>query len=112
MPSDKSQPGPKRIRPADAASEAVERVGPRKLSLEPGDAVIVRERVPRLTQSGASEPPLWRYRVLFYKETRDGQVFNSFQHAASAAAQMASSHARRLMYVEDDVPSLLANHRR
>ena len=100
-----------RIPPAEAASEAIERlVSKRQLQVERGDVVVLREPVPRLKQSSS---PLWRYRLFVHPAAdSDGRVFNSFQHAASEAEQLAAQRRARLLYVENGVPSLVNDHRR
>jgi hypothetical protein len=72
---------------------------------------MCRERVPRLAL-GVSGPPRWRYRVFVHPDRRSGRVFNGFQHAASEAEQLATATRARLMYVEDDVPTMQADYRR
>ena len=109
-PKRKDDSGPELIPPAKAASEAVERIVPRKrILVERGDAVILRERVPSLNAKALAAPP-WRFR-LYLAEITDSQVFNSFQHAASAGEQLASQRDARLLYIEDDVVSVLADYR-
>ena len=103
--------GTQRIPPADAPSDAVDRIVPR-LSLEAGDIIVYRERVPRLAASAKFALPLWRYRVFVHPDRRCGRVFNGFQHAASEAQQLASASRARVVYVEDDVPSLHADYRK
>jgi hypothetical protein len=104
-------PGPKRIPPGDDLSEAVERmISRRQLQIEAGDIVIRRERVPRLNPRASAAMP-WRFRVLVSPEP-GGLVFTSFPHAASEAEQMAARRRSRVVYVEDDRPTLLADYRR
>jgi len=106
-------PGPKRIPPADDLPEAVERIiSRRQILIEAGDVVIRRERVPRVNPM-ASAPTPWRFRVLVSPApSGGGLVFTSFQHAASEAEQMAARGHSRVVYVEDDLPTLLADYRR
>ena len=104
---------PRRIPPSDAAADAVERiVSRRQIQLESGDIVIYRERVPNLRTNADSASAVWRYRVRPFPSAGDAPTFNSFQHAASEAEQMATARQARVMYVEDDVPSLLVDYRR
>jgi hypothetical protein len=42
----------------------------------------------------------------------EGNVFTSFQHAASTAEQLATDRRARLLFVEDDVTTLLNDYRR
>jgi hypothetical protein len=91
-------------------SDVVERlVLRRQVKVEDSDIVITRERVPRLNPYATVATP-WRYCVRTYPEPQ-GQAFNSFQNAASAAEHLATERRSRVMYVEDDVPTLLADYR-
>jgi hypothetical protein len=103
----------KRLSPAEAAAEAVERIAPRRLTLENGDIVIRRDRIPRVNPRPASPEPQWRYLVGTYPD-RQGNVafFTSFSHAAAHAEQLASDTHARVMFIEDDMPTLIANYRR
>ena len=104
---------PRRIPAAHAPAEAVERIVPRRhLVLEPGDIVIVRERLPRLTKRPASAMPEWRYRVHVHPALSHGApMFTSFAAAASHGEHLAAANRARLMFIEDDIPSMLANYR-
>jgi hypothetical protein len=105
--------GPRRIPPAEAASEIVERVAPRRhIQIEPDDVVIVRERLPRVNPRLPPEVPLWRFRLGLSGSAGPSSTFTSFAHAASAGEQLATERRTRLMYIEDDVPALLADYRR
>ena len=107
----KEDSGPQLIPPSQAQSDAVERVAPKKLQLERGDVVIVREALPAINPKPIA-PPSSRYRVAFAPELRDGSLYNSFQHAASAGMQLATTPRRaRLIYLEEGIPSLIADHR-
>ena len=114
MPSDpkNSRPSePARIPPTDAEADAIERVAPKRpIQIARGDIVIVRERVPRVNQHVTVLP--WRFRVqVFPDPTKDRHVFNSFQHAAFAAEELASKARARVIYVEDHIPSVVADYR-
>jgi hypothetical protein len=109
----RERPGapPTRIPPADDPAEAMERlVSRRQVQVERGDVIIAREPVPRLKPATA---PLWQFRVSVHPAaTGEGRVFNSFQHAASEGEQMATQGKRRLLFVEDGMPTLLDDYRR
>ena len=110
--SDSPQSGAGRIPPADAPAEAVERILPRRqLRLEASDVVIIREQLPRLTDAIGRQPQ-WRYRVVTHPEHAVGPTFTSFAAAAGHGEYLATEGHARLMFVEDDVPSLLADYRR
>ena len=104
---------PHRIRPTDAPSDAIERLLPHKtLQLVAGDVVIARERVPRVNTKPISTLPQWRYRVSVHKDPRSqSQVFTGFVHAAAAADQLGAALRARVMFVEDEMPSLLTDYR-
>ena len=104
--------GPNRIAPADALSDVVERLVPRRqFQSEDADVLITRERLPRVNPY-ARFPLPWRYRVAVRGETDGHHTFTSFQHAASEAEQIASKRNARVVYVEDEVPTVLADYRR
>jgi hypothetical protein len=105
--------GPRRIPPAKATSEAVERILPkRQVQVETGDVVMTREPVPRVNPSPTVTSRAWRYRVALFPESPENyRIFTSFQHAASAAEQIAAANNSRVLYVEDGVVSLLTDHR-
>ena len=86
-------------------------MGRRYLQLEAGDVLIVRERLPRVNPRPASTLPQWRYRVRVHSGSHPQRTFMSFAHAASEAERLASEHRARLMFIEDDVPLLLVDHR-
>ena len=103
---------PNRIPPADALPDVVERlVSRRQVQLEDGDVVITRERVP-LVNSSPLYPVPWRYRVTVRGTDMDPHTYNSFQHAASEAEQLASQRKARIVYVEDNTPNVLGDYRR
>ena len=104
--------GPQRIPPDDAVPDIVERVVPRRnLRVERGDVVITRERVPGLNPFPIAPPP-WRFRVgIAGQPVGTGATYNSFQHAASDAEQRAAANRLRVIYVEDESSSLLADYR-
>ena len=80
--------GPNRQTPSQAPADAIERVSPR-LMVDQGDIVLMRERLPRVNPKPISAEPQWRYRVCV-----EGERGSS-----------------RLLLVEDNVVSLLANYR-
>jgi hypothetical protein len=91
----------------------VERLLPRwQLRLLPGDVVVAREPLPRVNPRPISDEPQWRYRVAVQGEPPPGQTFTTFLHAASRAEELAVARQTRLMFLEDDVASLLADYRR
>jgi len=102
---------PKRQAPADAPSDAIERVSPR-LKLERGDIALIRESLPRVNPQPLSKEPQWRYRVCVEGERGSSQFFTSFAVAAAHAEEMATERSARLLFVEDGVVSLLADYRR
>jgi hypothetical protein len=104
---------PKRIPPTDAPADAIERITRRKhLQLVPGDVVVSREQVPRVNTNPISLETQWRYRVSIHTDPwGESQVFFGFVHAAAAAEQLGTELKTRVMYLEDDVPSLLADYR-
>ena len=106
------RPAARRIPPSRAPAEVVERIVPRRqLALEEGDVVIVREALPRLTRG--LQRPEWRYRVVVYPALSHGApTFTSFAAAAGHGESQATERGARLMFVEDHIPSLLANYRR
>jgi hypothetical protein len=103
---------PRRIPPTDAPAEAIERITPRKIQqLTAGDVVITREQIPRVNTRPLSQKTQWRYRVSIHTDPwGESQVFSGFVHAAAAAEQLGAALRTRVMYVEDDVPSLLADY--
>ena len=110
----KTPEGPRRIPPAEATSEAVERILPkRQLQIEAGDVVITREPVPRVNPLSTLTSRPWQYRLAIYPEAPEGyRIFTAFQHAALAAEQIATEKHARIIYVEEGVPSLLTNYRK
>ena len=84
----------------------------RQLRLLPGDVVVKREPLPRVNPRPMSAEPQWRYRVSLHDESGTSQYFDGFVHAATRAEQLASDLRRRIMFVEDDVASMLADYRR
>jgi hypothetical protein len=102
----------RRVAPADSPADAVERISPKRLQLEHGDVVITRERLPQVNPYPLATGPQWRFRVQIHPDTYGQPVFTDFTHAASKGEQLASARRARLMFVEDDVPSLIADYRR
>ena len=92
----KTPEGPRLIPPAEATSEAVERILPkRQLQIEAGDVVITREPVPRVNPLSTLTSRPWRYRLAIYPEAPEGyRIFTAFQHAALAAEQIAQRNMR------------------
>lgn len=104
-------PGPRRIPPRDDVPEAVERIVPkRQVQPQRGDVIVRRERVPRLNPYALAAPP-WRYRVTVFPDPSEGHVFTSFPHAASAAEQLATERHARVLYIEDDTSTTIADYR-
>lgn len=105
--------GPRRIAPTDAPADAIERLLPRKrLQLVAGDVVVTRERVPRVNTNPISTLPQWHYRLSIHADpARDTRVFHTFVHAAAAAELLGAELNTRVMFVEDDIPALLADYR-
>ena len=104
-------PEVRRISPADALPDVVERlVTRRQTTPEEGDVLIVRERVPRLNPR-AKFPQPWRYRVTV-RGAVEHLMFTSFPHAASEAEHLASTRNARVVYIEDDAPTVLGDYRR
>lgn len=97
--------------PADAPAEAVERIAPRRLQLETGDVVFSRELLPRVNPHPASQELQWRFRVCVEGQPGSSQFFTGFAAAGAHAEDLANRLRARLMFVEDDFPSLLADHR-
>jgi len=104
---------PHRISPTDAPADAIERLLPRKaLQLVAGDVVIAQERVPRVNTSPISDLAEWRYRVSVHKDPQShSQAFPGFVPAAAAADQLGAGLRTRVMFVEDEIPSLLTDYR-
>jgi hypothetical protein len=99
-----------RIAPTDTLPDVLERVVLRRqVKIEDGDVVITRERVPSLNPYATVATP-WRYRVKVYPGLQ-GDAFNGFQNAASAAEQVATQRRVRIVYVEDDTPMIVADYR-
>ena len=73
--------------------------------------IVRREKVPALNLNPIAPPP-WRYRVqLFGQPSNTGHTFSSFQHAAVEAEQIAARQRVRVLYIEDEVPAVLADYR-
>jgi hypothetical protein len=92
--------------------EVVERlVSRRPITPEDGDVMIVRERVPRVNPRAKFAQP-WRYRVTVRGGAIGQHTFTSFPHAASEAEHLASTRNTRVVYIEDDAPTVLGDYRR
>jgi len=98
--------------PRDAPSDAIERVQPRRVQIEIGDVVVTRERLPRVNPRPASTAPQWRYRIRIHPDQHTGPVFNGFVSAASHAEQIASVECARIVFIEDELPVILADYRK
>jgi hypothetical protein len=99
------------VPPVDSLPDVLERVLLRRqVTIEDGDVVIARERVPNLNPMTTIPTP-WRYCVRVYPNPH-GDAFSAFQNAASAAEQLATERHARVLYVEDKQPTLLADYRR
>ena len=109
-PSDKQL---NRISPTEAPAEALERISPRRtLALVQGDIVVAREPLPKLTPGSGPREQQWRYRVCVQGQPRTSQYFTSFAPAAGYAEELAQTRNARIMFLEDQVPSMLADYRR
>ena len=103
---------PHRLAPEDAPAEAMERIaGRRALSIDPGDVVLSREPIPRVNTNPLTRETQWRFRVCVQGTPNSSQFFTSFTHAASRGEELAIAKRTRLVLVEDDIPSLLADYR-
>ena len=103
---------PHRLAPGNAPAEAVERIaGRRGLSIARGDVVLSREPLPKVNPRPLTAQPQWRFRVSLQGTPDSSQFFTSFTHAASRGEELATAKRTRLIFVEDDIPSLLADYR-
>jgi hypothetical protein len=103
---------PHRLGTEDAPAEAVERIaGRRALVTARGDVVVSREPLPKVNPHPLTQQPQWRFRVCIQGVPGSSQFFTSFTHAASRAEELATAKRTRLVFVEDDIPSLLADYR-
>ena len=104
---------PHRLAPQDAPAEAVERIaGRRALTIARGDVVVSREPLPKVNPHPLTDEPQWRFRVCIQGvQNSSSQFFTSFTHAASRAEELATTKRTRLLLVEDDIPTLLADYR-
>ena len=101
-----------RLPPEEAPAEALERIaGRRALVITRGDVVVWRESLPKVNTNPLTSKPQWRFRVYIQGVRESSQFFSSFAHAASRAEELATEHRARLMFVEDEIPSLLADYR-
>ena len=108
----KTSPRPIRVRAADAPAEAVERIVPKRLSVESGDVVIAREALPIVNVNPASfSGPQFRYKVCVQGKPRSTVHFNTFGHAATRAEELGSKLGARVMFIEDGLPVMLADYR-
>jgi len=98
--------------PRESPSDAIERVQPRRVQIETGDVVVTRERVPQVNPKRASAAPQWRYRIRIHPDQHTGPVFNGFAPAASHAEQIASVRCARIVFIEDELPVILADYRK
>jgi hypothetical protein len=115
MASGVRRPGrraPRAVPPADAPAEAIERVAPRRQAIVAGDVVVAREPLPKINPKPLSPDPQSRYRVYTEAEMSLPQHFTSFAAAAARAEELAGRRRSRIMFIEDGVVSLLADHRR
>ena len=103
---------PHRLAPEDVPAEAVERIaGRRALTIARGDVVLSREPLPKVNPRPLTDEPQWRFRVCVQGVPSSSQFFTSFAHAASRAEDLATTKRTRLVLVEDDIPTLLADYR-
>jgi hypothetical protein len=90
----------------------VERIaGRRALTIARGDVVLSREPLPKVNTNPMTREPQWRFRVCIQGAAGSSQFFMSFTHAASRAEELATTKRTRLVLVEDDIPTLLADYR-
>ena len=101
---------PERQSPAEATADAIERVSPR-LKMKRGDIVIKREPWPRINPRPISTEVQWRYRVCVEGEPGSSEYFTGFAPAAARAEELATERSARLLFIEEDVASLLADYR-
>jgi hypothetical protein len=103
---------PHRLQPEAAPADAVERIAGRKLlMIDRGDVVVSREPLPKVNTNPISREPQWRFRVAIHGMPGNAQFFSNFAHAASRGEELATGKRTRLLFVEDDIPSLLADYR-
>lgn len=101
---------PRRVAPDDALPDVMERVVlKRQVHIEDGDVLLTRERVPRLNPYATLAQP-FRYRVRVSPEP-SGQTYTQFQHAAICAEDLATRRRARVLYIEADVLSVMADYR-
>ena len=105
--------GIRRTPPSESPSESVERLLPRRqLQLLRGDVVVTRDPLPRVNRRPISVQPQWRYRVFVQGDPPNGQTFTTFMHAVTRAEDLGVERHTRVMFLEDDLPALLADYRR
>ena len=105
--------GLRRTPPSECPSEAVERLlHRRQLQLLPGDVVVAREPLARVKPRRISGEPQWHYCVAVQGEPPPSQTFTTFLQAVTRAEDLAATRWARIMFLEDDVPALLADYRR
>ena len=85
--------------------------GRRALAIDRGDVVVSREPLPQVNTNPVSRAPQWRFRVCIQGVPGSSQFFTSFTHAVSRAEELASAKRTRLVFVEDEIPSLRADYR-
>lgn len=106
----RSDSGPLRVPPSDATQDTLERLVSRR-SAQPqrGDVLLIRETVPSLKVTPTNR---WRYRLATHPAaSSEGRLFDNFSHAANEGESVASHRKTRLVYVEDDVCTLLNDYR-
>ena len=113
MPRKAARKGPPhRLAPGEAPAEVVERIaGRRALLIARGDVVVSREPLPKVNPRPLSAEPQWRFRVCIQGLAKSSRFFTSFTHAASHADELATAKRTRLVFVEDEIPLLLADYR-
>jgi hypothetical protein len=103
---------PHRLAPEDAPADAVERIAGRKqLIIDHGDVIVARERLPKVNTNPITREQQWRFRVCIHGADGRSHFFTSFAHAASLGEELATAKRTRLVFVEDGIPSLLADYR-
>ena len=105
--------GPERVAPSASPADAVERVlRRRELRLQSGDVVVYREPLPRVNPRPViTAERQWRYRVTVDGDPKHNHFFAGFVNAATYGEQLATERRSRLMFVEEDVATMLADYR-
>ena len=85
--------------------------GRRGLTITPGDVVVSRELLPKVNQRPLIDERNGGF-VSASKASRTAvSSLRVFTYAASRGEELASAKRIRLLFVEDDIPTLLADYR-